>query len=375
MRTDALTGGNRRCEDLIAEWHEIADGDGSVDQNRGLAWLAGALRIAAQIEFSTIPPYLCALWSIKDQASSAALTIRHVVQEEMLHMSLACNMLVSLGDDYSVGMADPDFVPTYPGELAGGVHKGLQIRLAGLTHDTLRVFLEIELPSMNFDNAVEALRRAEMCEPEPAGDITIGDFYQAILTAFETLDPTFHLDRQITGPLSWIPIASLADVERAIHLIVDQGEGSAKGPTEYDYRPGEPIELSHFYRFLELAAEQRIIPMDESGEKWGFGHALKLPDCFAMAPVPVGGYSSTASCAPPRVIDLCTDFNKHYTRMLRHLDKAWDEGDQGSLVHAVEAMFSLADPARELMSIPLETGCDAKGTYGPDFRLVETTGN
>ena len=136
--TGALMGGKHRFEDLIAQWNEIAGGSGPVDQERGLNWLAGALRIAAQLEFSTIPPYLCALWSIKDQSSPAASTIRHVVQEEMLHLSLVCNMLVSLGDEYSVGIADPDFVPTYPGGLAGGVHEGLQIQLAGLNHDTLR---------------------------------------------------------------------------------------------------------------------------------------------------------------------------------------------------------------------------------------------
>lgn len=367
--TDMFMDGKHRFEDLVAEWNGISNGDGQMDQERGLAWLARSLRIAAKIEFSTIPPYLCALWSIKDQTSPTASTIRHVVQEEMLHMSLVCNMLVSLGDQYSVGIAEPDFAPAYPGELAGGVHEGLQIQLAGLSHETLRVFLEIELPAMRLEHAVEALKNVVRYEPEPAGDITIGHFYQVILTAFEALDPKFHLDRQITGPLCWIPIASLEDVKRAIPLIVDQGEGSANGPTEYEYRPGEPVQLSHFYRFLELAVERRIIPMDDAGEKWDFGDALAHPDCFAMAPVPPGGYSSTASSSPRRVIDLCTDFNTHYTRVLLYLDRAWGDGDQGALVHAIEEMFALEGPARELMTIPLEADGDA--AYGPDFRLLE----
>src|SRR5207244_329121 len=67
------------------------------ENQRGPEWLELALQSAVSVEFSTIPPYLSALWSIKDQMHPVAASIRDVVQEEMLHMALACNMLTALG--------------------------------------------------------------------------------------------------------------------------------------------------------------------------------------------------------------------------------------------------------------------------------------
>lgn len=43
------------------------------------------LLVAIEVELSTIPPYLYAMYSIEDQSSEAALLIRSVVVEEMLH--------------------------------------------------------------------------------------------------------------------------------------------------------------------------------------------------------------------------------------------------------------------------------------------------
>jgi len=365
--TGVLMGGSHTFDDLVREWTTIEDCE-PLDRKQGLNWLAKSLRIAAQLEFSTIPPYLCALWSIKDPASPTASTIRHVVQEEMIHMALALNMLVSLGDEYRVGIADPNWVPKYPGGLAGGIHPGLNVELAGFSRRALDVFLEIELPASRIEHAVAALERAERYEPEQVGGATIGEFYEKILHAFDVLEPEYRIDRQLTGPLAWVPITCHDDVRRAIELIIDQGEGSGRGPAEYPIEPGKPIELSHFYRFLELAVEKRIVPLDEDGTSWGFGEDLQHPECFPMAAVPTGGYSGPDSDAPPRVIELCTRFNRDYTAMLHHLDRAWTNGDQGELVHAIERMFSLEAPARELMQI--ETERHPSVTYGPDFRFL-----
>src|SRR6267142_746958 len=53
---------------------------GRPEQQRGLEWLELALQSAVSVEFSTIPPYLSALWSIKDQTHPVAASIRNVVQ-------------------------------------------------------------------------------------------------------------------------------------------------------------------------------------------------------------------------------------------------------------------------------------------------------
>ena len=63
-----------------------------------VADLRTALGNAIKLELGTIPPYLTALFSIKPGANAAAgAIVRSVVIEEMLHLSLACNMLNAVG--------------------------------------------------------------------------------------------------------------------------------------------------------------------------------------------------------------------------------------------------------------------------------------
>ena len=90
--------------------------------------LMQALQLAVELEHSTIPPYLTALYSIKQGSNvEVADLIRSVVIEEMLHMALSSNILISIGGAPNIDR--PDFVPTYPGPLPGGLRGGLTVRL------------------------------------------------------------------------------------------------------------------------------------------------------------------------------------------------------------------------------------------------------
>ena len=63
-----------------------------------LEHLQSHLQTAIEVEHSTIPPYLCALHSIKDGSNlEAAQIVKSVVVEEMLHMILAANVLNAIG--------------------------------------------------------------------------------------------------------------------------------------------------------------------------------------------------------------------------------------------------------------------------------------
>ncbi len=55
------------------------------------------LQWAIRVELTTIPTYLYAFYSIKDSRSAAAIVFREIVIEEMLHVALASNLLVSVG--------------------------------------------------------------------------------------------------------------------------------------------------------------------------------------------------------------------------------------------------------------------------------------
>ena len=85
--------------------------------DRDVAWLKQALQWAIELEFFTIPPYLTAFWSVKNPTDPVAVAIREVLVEEMLHMSLACNMLVAIGGKPKI--FDSSAAPRYPSSMPG----------------------------------------------------------------------------------------------------------------------------------------------------------------------------------------------------------------------------------------------------------------
>src|ERR1700679_2159733 len=86
--------------------------------NNTVEGLRAALQNAIELEHSAIPPYLYALYSLKPGTNGElAEIIRSVVLEEMLHMSLACNVLNAVGGQPLID--SPKFIPDYPTHLPG----------------------------------------------------------------------------------------------------------------------------------------------------------------------------------------------------------------------------------------------------------------
>src|SRR5690348_3207024 len=113
------------------------------------------LQIAIQVEHATIPPYLTALYSIKADSEKSNLgsynIIRAVVVEEMLHLTLAANLLNAI--DGSPDLIRPGFVPNYPAYLPTG-ETDFAVGLEKFSPDTMETFRKIErpapLPERNF---------------------------------------------------------------------------------------------------------------------------------------------------------------------------------------------------------------------------------
>lgn len=86
------------------------------EDKHDLNWLKTSLKTAITVEFSTIPLYLTACWSIDasegGDPDAVAKTIKDIVREEMLHMAFVCNMLVGLGETPVINKAGR--FPTYP---------------------------------------------------------------------------------------------------------------------------------------------------------------------------------------------------------------------------------------------------------------------
>src|SRR4051794_33898240 len=113
--------------------------------------LKDLLTAAVKLELSTIPPYLCALYSIQPRGNNEAkLVIRSVVVEEMLHMVLAANVLNAIGGEPRV--SGPDHAPRYPHELPDGV----VMDLLPFAPESVEAFLKVENPGDTDHHCVHA---------------------------------------------------------------------------------------------------------------------------------------------------------------------------------------------------------------------------
>lgn len=319
------------------------------EEVRGLSWLQDSLQAAIELELSTLPPYLCAMWSIKSQSGAVFDLIDGIVLEEMGHMGLACNMLTTIGGSPQIN--NP--VPTYPGPLPGGVRPELEVYLAGLSKDyVLNICMQIEYP----ENGPVTFA---------FGDIypTIGAFYDAILVEFQKLAPSsFTGQKQITsGGVGVFPILNLTDAEKAISQIKEQGEGTSQSPEAVDFGG----ELAHYYKFGGIWNENTYVQQPDKSWKYTGPPAIPFPDSsdiFPMSPIPKGGYVNPSA----DVHQALQAFNMQYKKVLDNLQMAWS-GNPSSLGRAVSAMRGLQSLAADIMQFPLPDG--SGGVYGPDFVL------
>lgn len=309
---------------------------------RDIAWLRNALQAAIELEFATLPPYLCAYWSIKNNLAFAALSIREILREEMLHFGLACNLLTSVGGSPIIDAAD--VVPKFPGSLPGGVRPELTLALSGLSPEALALFMAVESPD-------------EAAEPGD-GSTSIGEFYEAIQTAFDELNPQITIQGQLAGPFGLSPLRDKAEVERALTLIRTQGEGSPAGPEE------GPNDLAHFFRFAEIYHGRKLVR--DSNGSWTFsGTVIDFPEVWPMANIPTGGYSQNQ--VSPAIWNDVRTFDEKYTLMLNQLQEAWATGNGQPLMDSIVTMFSMRSNAVRLMQSAIP---GSGGTYGPCFRRI-----
>ena len=210
--------------------------------------LKAALQNAILLEFSTIPPYLTALYTIQPGTNvEVAAIIRGIAIEEMLHMCLACNILNAVGGQPVLNAAG--FPPTYPGPLPMGIGsepgEPFIISLQKLSMALVRnVFMVIEEPE---DPLHFPVQRAAMAAALPDYH-TIGEFYAAVIALIGHLGPSIFTGDpklQVTG---WFPgdelfpVTDVATAQQAIGIIVAQGEGSSTNPLD------EEGQLAHYYR-------------------------------------------------------------------------------------------------------------------------------
>ncbi|KAJ7142970.1 ferritin-like-domain-containing protein [Mycena epipterygia] len=313
------------------------------------------LHFAMAIELSTIPLYLYAMYSIKLPANKVkdprfwdpvTGAIRGIVAEEMLHLSLAGNVLKAIGGVpklYSQKYDDVKIFPTYGMEMPGRVPK-LEMNLRKATKANFDTFLGIELPQGRND------------PPGGADEYhTLGQFYEALKDGLKYLgdqmgEKLFHQDSlpyqfapgtgyqpRIQNAGGSIVVKDLKTALDALDVIVEQGEGRDNEEFVGD-------ELAHYYIFQGLK---------NGTQDWEVYNVPENP--------------TTQTYAKPslkQIYQVSRTFDAAYCYLLLSIEKLWtirDEDERRKLVLA--NMYSLmigvlAPLAKLLVTQPLNDGTD-----------------
>jgi len=320
------------------------------------------LQSAIQVELSTIPPYLCALYSIKEGTNTfAAFIIRSVVVEEMLHMILAANILNAIGGKPEINTSEA--VPTYP-DFLFHTNKKVKLELLPFSKNALEGFLKIEKP-------------AKTNEPPENGHYhSIGQFYEAIMNGLINVSAkqkifTGNPDRQVRpehyygagGKL--IAIENIDDACRAISEIMGQGEG-IDGDI-FDGSDGafdQSKEVAHYFRFNEIL-QGRYYKAGDTSKTPPMGAELLVDwdEVYKMEPNPkMENYKNY-----PELYDLALDFNKTYMGLLDAINHACN-GFPKDIEKSIPLMYKLKEQAVDLIRVPIKgTGFSA----GPSFEYVK----
>lgn len=328
---------------------------------RDVPAVRAALQKAIELEHATIPPYLYALYSLYSLChgtnSAVADIIRSVVSEEMLHLTLAANILNGIGG--SPLLDSPSFIPRYPGPLPGSVGD-VVVDLAPCSRDpVIKTFMDIEKP----EHPLASQRGAAAA----SGPLTIGQFYQLIRATIIALgDKAFFREphHQITPDLikNAVVVTDVATACQAIDTIIDQGEGTARSPFEV-----VGTGYAHYYRFAEIFYGRRLIPNPKAGpstppeERYIYGGDRVRLDEASVLRVPTNpttaGYPDGSAARKA-----CVTFNYTYTSLLKCLHVALN-GEPDKVRAATGLMMSLRHQAVDMM-----TGTTTGNTpTGPTF--------
>jgi hypothetical protein len=248
------------------------------------------LQWALELEHATLPPYLCALYSLDPARNpDAAAVLNGVFVEEMLHLALVANILNAVGGQPRLD--EPTMLAAHPRQMPHG-DRSLQLSLLPFGPEAPEMFLRIERPAPTGAPA------------EATGYETIRQFYEAVEDGLRHLcarlgeaavfcgDPVRQITaahfRHTAGRL--VVVDSLTTALDALEEIVEQGEGSAPqqvwdGDAD-PIRPGEG-EVAHYYRFQELKLGRRYRRGDtpRSGPT-GATIALDLDGVRPIRPIP-----------------------------------------------------------------------------------------
>lgn len=353
------------------------------------------LQTAIELEHSTIPPYLCGMFTInEDNNPDSYFLIRSVVMEEMLHMTLACNVLNAVGG--SPVIDKPEFIPEYPVKLDFKM-RDFEVALEKFSPSMIETALKIEEPADDVQlpvkvmSALEGIRHeasARLAQPDlevQEGDseidipaLTIGEFYEMVIQMLRVLCEVFGEENVFNGDPGLqinskhyygsggtiIEVIDLATAIAALQLIVDQGEGAPMpnlkaGKMHYADRS----ELGHYYKFNEIKHGHYYQPGDDPNVPTGKILPVNYAAALPMYPNPKEDDFAEGSELRSRA----RQFNVIYSGLLHHLHCAFN-GKQELLRQAIITMYELRYSAVALLNVPMPD--KPRQNAGPPFQYV-----
>lgn len=329
-----------------------------------VAGLHRHLYAAMQLEHATIPPYLTALYSIRPGTNTEAYhIIRAVAVEEMLHLTLAANILNAVGG--TPDLTQIGFVPQYPAFLPDG-ETDFQVDCRGFSREAIETFLRIERPAgLAHPGATtrHRKRRHGALLAAHTGDgeehfFSIGEFYKAIEQGLERLhaemgdllfsgDPARQIapDYYYSGGGAIIPVTDMASARAAIELISEQGEGT----TEHIF--DEEGEIAHYYRFQQLILGRYYQQGDIRDRPTGGPVEVDWNSVYPIKP-----NARLSDYKPAGHLRAAVEgFNTEYRRFLGLLTRAF-QGEPELFVDAVGDMFRFKEMFYQIVRHPLEDG-------------------
>jgi hypothetical protein len=336
------------------------------------------LYVALQLEHATLPVYLTALYSINFGTNPDATQILRVVAvEEMLHLTIAANIMNAVGG--KVDLTVPGFVPSYPTYLPSG-EEDFEVGLLPFTPTALNTFLNIERPSL----APSPGKRLRKITRKVRGGLSfaagkntemqyysIGDFYAALEDGMIALENAAQREgrsifisdttKQITPEYYYSgggKLHAVTDLESAragIRLIIEQGEGETLAPY------AGMGELAHYYRFQQMGLQRYYLPGDEVDRPTGPAFTVDWDQVQPITPNLKVAMLPANSALRKRV----EEFNEIYSGFLALLTRAYN-GNPELLVQVVQAMFELRNRISELARNPIP---GRRTNAGPTFEI------
>ncbi len=334
------------------------------------------LQTAIELEHSTIPPYLAAMFTINQDTNPFAYqVIRSVVMEEMLHMTLACNVLNALGG--SPYIDQPKFIPEYPTRLNFD-GRDFDVNLAKFSKAAIETFLEIEKPDEIKLN-LKGEGKKQLPHEIDISKKTIGEFYEVVKEQLvglvnehgEAIIFNGDLANQIHPEAYYgaggeiIVVHNLETALLAIDIIVDQGEGVPDSIYDGDELYfGEEQEVAHYFRFNEIYLEKKYKEGD-TPNKPPSGANVKIRWDAVKDMVPNPKAIAYPEGSPARIKG--DEFNQLYSHFLRLLHLTFN-GEPTLMSKAVGMMYQMKYIADELLNIQISK--NSTQVMGPPFEYI-----